>query len=161
MVFLSAECWTDHRLVCATLRLQSVFKKQTPCRQRRYNVAPLNNIEFAKEFGDHVAQLLEVVWDRQADGETQWSVLRDCMVKTCDDFLERGRRKQPNWFTAAESFLRPMIAKCNVLFSHWLLSGRGVDRQKYLSQGRSVASAVGSSKNKWLQEKAKSIQDAL
>ena len=54
-----------------------------------------------------------------------------------------------------------MIAKRNVLFSRWLLSGRGVDRRKYLSQRRSVASAVGSSKNKWLQEKAKSIQDAL
>ena len=54
-----------------------------------------------------------------------------------------------------------MIAKRNVLFSCWLLSGRGVDRRKHLSQRCSVASAVGSSKNKWLQEKAKSIQDAL
>ena len=87
--------------------------------------------------------------------------VKDCMVKTCDDFLERGHRKQPDWFTDAERFLRPMIAKRNVLFSRWLLSGHGVDRQKYLSQRRSVASAVGSSKNKWLQEKAKSIQDAL
>ena len=121
----------------------------------------MNSREFAKEFADHVAQLLEVVWDQEADGEAQWSVLRDCTVKICNDFLERGRRKQPNWFTAAESFLHPMIAKRNVLFSHWLLSGRGVDRQKYLSQRRSVASAVGSSKNKWLQEKTKSIQDAL
>ena len=87
--------------------------------------------------------------------------VKGCMVKICDDFLERGRRIQPDWFTAAESFLRPMIAKRNVLFFRWLLSGRGVDRQKYLSQRRSVASAVGSSKNKWLQEKATSIQDAL
>ena len=53
----------------------------------------------------------------------------------------------PIGFTAAESFLRPMIAKCNVLFSRWLLSGCGVDRRKYLSQRHSVASAVGSSKN--------------
>ena len=53
------------------------------------------------------------------------------------------------------------ISKRNELFSCWLQSGRNVDRQRYLSQRRSVASAVRSSKNKWLQEKAQSIQDAL
>ena len=57
--------------------------------------------------------------------------------------------------------LRPLISRRNALFSHWLRSGRAVDRQRYLSQRRCVASAVRSSKNKWLQEKAQSIQVAL
>ena len=54
-----------------------------------------------------------------------------------------------------------MISKRNELFSHWLLSGSKADRQRHLSQKHCVASAMRSSKNKWLQEKAQSIQDAL
>ena len=56
-----------------------------------------------------------------------------------------------------QSFLQPLISKRNALFSRWLWSGRAADRQRYLSQKRCVASAVRSSKNKWLQE----IQVAL
>ena len=41
------------------------------------------------------------------------------------------------------------------------LDVHAVDRQRYLSQKRCVAIVVRSSKNKWLQEKAQSIQNAL
>jgi len=54
-----------------------------------------------------------------------------------------------------------LISKRNELFSRWLLSGSDVIRQRYLSQRSCVPSAVRSSKNKRLQEKAQSIQDAL
>ena len=69
MVFRSAECWMDHRLVCATLRLHPVFRKQISCRQKRFNVGPLHNGEFGQKFVSHVIQLLEDVWDGEADGQ--------------------------------------------------------------------------------------------
>ena len=101
----------------------------------------------------HVIQLLEDVWDGEADGQTQWFVIRDCMLQTWSEMLGRDGRKQPDWFAAAQSSLRPLISKRNAMFSRWLRSGRAVDRQRYLSQKRCVASAVRSSKNKWLQER--------
>ena len=42
-VFCSAECWTDHKLVCATLGLHPVSRKRTIYRQKRFNVGPLYN----------------------------------------------------------------------------------------------------------------------
>ena len=72
MVFRSAECWTDHRLVCATLRLAPVFRKRPSCEQKRFNVGPLRTKE---GFVCDVAQLLGDVWDEQADGQVQWSGL--------------------------------------------------------------------------------------
>ena len=69
--------------------------------------------------------------------------------------------KQPDWFAAAKSSRQPLISKCNALFSCWLQCGCAVDRQRYSSQKHCIASTVRSSKNKWLQEKAQSIQDAL
>ena len=94
-----------------------------------------------------MSQLLGDVRDEQADGQAQWSAIRDSMMQTCNEKLRRGK-KQPDWFVAAESSLRPLISKRNELFSRWLLSGSAVVRQRYLSQRSRVAGAVRSSKNK-------------
>ena len=69
--------------------------------------------------------------------------------------------KQSDWLAAAQSSRQPLISKCNALFSCWLQCGCAVDRQRYSSQKHCVTNAVRCSKNKWLQEKAQSIQDAL
>ena len=83
------------------------------------------------------------------------------MLQACNELFRTVGRKQPDWLTAAKSSLQPLIMKRRTLFSHWLQSGSFADRQKYLSQRRSVAKVVSSSKNKWLQEKAQSIQNVL
>jgi len=85
-VFHSAECWTDYKLVC---RLRSVLKKRLSCKQKRFNVDPLKNREFVKKFVHHVTQLLKEMWDQKADGHTQWSVIRDSMVQTCNEFRRK------------------------------------------------------------------------
>ena len=128
-------------------------------KKKRFNVGPLHD-ECVQKFVSHVTRHLETVWDKKADGQTQWSVIRDCMSQTCNVMLGRDGRKQP-WFAAAQSSLQPLISKCNALFSCWLQFGCAVDRQRYLSQRCCLASAVRSSKNQLLQEKAQSIQDAM
>ena len=82
MVFRSAECWTDHRLVCATLRFLPAFRRQISCRRGQFNVGPLHDGEFVQNFVSRVTQLLGDVWDGEADGQTQWSVIRDRMLQT-------------------------------------------------------------------------------
>ena len=121
----------------------------------------MHNTEFVQKFVGHVTKLLEGVWDEQVDGQTQWTVIRDCMLQACNEMLGRVGRKQPDWFAAAQNSLQPLILKRITLFSRQLQSGSFADRQRYLSQKRSVARAVRSSKNQWLREKAQSIQDAL
>ena len=104
-VFCSAECWTDHKLVCATLGLHPVFRKRTICRQKRFNVGPLHNTQFVQRFVGQVTKLLEGVWVEDVDSQTQWSMIRDCMLQACNEMLGRVGRKQPDWFTAAQSSL--------------------------------------------------------
>ena len=48
MVFCSTECWTDHRLVWATLRPHPLFRRRTSCRNKRFNVGPLHNEEYVQ-----------------------------------------------------------------------------------------------------------------
>ena len=43
-------------------------------------------------FRNYVAQLLGDVWDEAADGQAQWSVIRDSMLQTCNEMLRRGGR---------------------------------------------------------------------
>ena len=72
-----------------------------------------------------------------------------------------SRRHQSDWFTEAEDVLRPLIDKCNKLFSLWLRSQNHQDKQKFLTQRRQVAHKVRECKNRWYQEKANSIQVSL
>ena len=74
-----------------------------------------------------MTNLLDGVWDDDADGQTQWSIIRDCMLQACNELLGRVGRKQPDWLTAAQSSPQPLIMRCNMLFSHWLHSGSFAD----------------------------------
>ena len=41
------------------------------------------------------ADKMKSVWDKAVDGQTQWSVIRDCMLQTCNEMLGIVGRKQP------------------------------------------------------------------
>ena len=59
-VFHSAQCCTDHKLFCATLRYSPVVKQRSflSKARRRFNVAPLADNSFVSRFTDHVMHLV-------------------------------------------------------------------------------------------------------
>ena len=68
-MFRSAQCWTDHLLLCATMSFIPVTHKKSSCRHRRFNVFPSKNTTFASQFVDHVVlHLVKSRWDDDADG---------------------------------------------------------------------------------------------
>ena len=160
-MFRSAQCWTDHLLLCATMSFIPITHKKSSCRHCRFNVFPLRNTTFASQFVDHVVNLVKSRWDDDADGLTKWSVVRDGLLDASTAMLGLSKRYQPDWFVEAEDVLRLLIDKRNNLISLWLRSYNHRDRQKYLIQRRLVARKVWECKNRWYQEKARYIQAAL
>ena len=67
----------------------------------------------------------------------------------------------PTHKAAAEKFYDDLQAVICLVLSLWLRSYNHCDRQKYLTQRRLVACKVWECKNRWYQEKARSIQAAL
>ena len=121
----------------------------------------MKNTTFASQFVDRVVHLVKSRWDDDADGLTKWNVVRDGLLDASTTMLGLSKRYQPDWFVEAENVLRPLIDRRNNLFSLWLRSSNHRDRQKYLTQRRLVVRKVWECKNRWYQEKARSIQAAL
>ena len=114
-VFCSAQCWMDHKLLCATLKYAPVVKRKSFLSKgrRRFNIAPLGDSSFASRFTDRVVYLVNSRWCAAVDGLAQWTIIKESLMEAGGEMLGWSSRKHPDWFIAAESILRPLIDKHN------------------------------------------------
>ena len=153
---------TINYVLYATLKYAPVLgRKSFSSGRRKFNVTLFADGSFVSRFTDHVVQLVESRWCNAIDGLVQRTVIKECLLQVSGELLGWSSRRQPNWFIAAASTLRPLFDKRNRLFSLWLRFGRHDDQQRYLTQRWCVAIAVRTCKNQWFQDMASSVQIAL
>jgi len=140
--------------LCATLSFLPVSQRKSSCRRCRFNILPLRNAGFLSQFADRVVYLVKSGWNEDTDGLTKWKNIKDGLLEASNSMLGLSRRHQPDWFSKSEEILRPLIDRHNKFFSVWLQSHNHRDRQKFLTL---AARKVWECKNKWYQEKDKSI----
>ena len=87
----SAECWTDHRLVRAKLRVRIKRKARfnKPKAPAKLNVSKLHDPDTRTKFSDSL-KCLENVSD--------WETFRDTMYKVGKDTLGTVTKKHKDWF---------------------------------------------------------------
>jgi hypothetical protein len=137
-VLRSADCWTDHKLLRAKLKVRCLVKSPQAFTRKRYDVCRLRDKEVCKNFNDKVCSLVEQNWVSELDGAGKWEVIRDSMAGAAEDVLGWETRRQPDWFKESSSALKGMIEERNELFGRWLRSRRNGDRQRYVAQRRKV-----------------------
>ena len=157
-VMRSADCWTDHKLLRAQLKVRCPARKSRAVTRKRYAVGALRDGEVCKNFNEKVCRLVEENWDSRLNGTGKWEVIRDSIAGAAEDVLGWETRRQPDWFKESSSVLKGLIEKRNDLFGRWFRSGRNSDRQRYVAQRRKAAAAVKKAKNAWFQEKAREIE---
>ena len=158
-VLRAADCWTDHKLLRAQLRVGCrVVKKASAITRRRCAVGALQDEMMRKAFVEKVCGTVESCWDDGLSGAGMWEVIRDGMVSAAEGW---ETRRQPHWFNESTPVLKELIDRRNLLFGRWLRSGRNSDRQKYVDQRRVVAKAVRKAKSKWLEEQAREVEFAM
>ena len=155
-VLQSAECWTYHKLLRAQLRLQTSSTKvvRVPSR-KRFAVSALHSETTRVRYNEAIRE--EIGDWSEATGLQKWEAIRDVLVNAAETTLGHEKRNQPDWFKENETILRKHIDKCNLLFSKWLRTQHHSGRQRYVAQGRLVASEVKRVKYEWFQEKAREI----
>ena len=62
-VMRSADCWTDHKLLRAQLKVRRFTKKSRTVTRKRYAVGAFRNGEVCKNFNEKVCRLVEENWD--------------------------------------------------------------------------------------------------
>ena len=89
-----ADCWTDHKLLRAQLRVGCrVVKKASAVTRRRFAVGALQDEMMRKAFVEKVCGTVESCWDDGLSGAGMWEVIRDGMVSAAESVLGWETRK--------------------------------------------------------------------
>ena len=160
-VLRSADCWTDHKLLGAKLKIGVAKKRVKAMTRKSFAVNSLQDAKVRDKFMEKVYDLAGNSWDTSANETEMWEVIRNSMVDAAETTLGQETRKQPDWFKEKGTQLKELIDRRNVLSQIWLRSGRSCDRQRYVIQKREVTKAVKKAKNDWLQEKASEVEVAM
>ena len=160
-VLRSADCWTNHKLLGAQLKIAIARERVKAVMRKRFAVNTLWDAKVHGRFVEQVCDLLEGSWDEMASGVEMWEVVRDSMVGATETMLGWETGKQPDWFKEKGTLLIELIARMKMLFQRWLRSGQNCDRQRYGLQSREVTKAVKKAKNDWWKEKANEVDMAM
>ena len=144
-VLRSADCWTDHKLLRARLRLKTPTKPAKSKTRRRYDVAALRDENVREEYNKCVRESIVREWKTEENGIRKWEIMRDGMMTAAERVLGWESRRQPDWFQENVTTLKQLITKRNQLFSQWLKTHHHSDRQRYVAQRRAVAKMKGTS----------------
>ena len=102
-VMHSAECWTDHKLLRAQLRLQALTKMSRKPSRKRFAVSVLRSESTQARYNEAVREEVGAGWINEAGRLQKWETFRDGLVMAVKKALGYGKRKQPDWFKDNET----------------------------------------------------------
>ena len=160
-VLRHAECWTDHKLLRAKIRLSISPKLRRGEVRKKFAVSRLKDKDVRERYSKAVLDGVSAVWCSEDGGEGKWQKMRKSLTSAAENVLGWEKHHHPNWFRDSITVLEPMIQKRNMLFAKWLSSHSSKDRQRYVTQRRMVAKEVKRAKNAWFQRKADEIERSM
>lgn len=173
-VVCTADCGSDHRLVRLTFKLPHTrfdHQRSSP-KQLRFAVnrfKPSDDmsdnerksvLECVKAFQSSVASSLVSASfnDTPPSVEDRWGVFRDSMVRAGSEHLGFTRPSQPDWFTAKQDELAPLIQKRRLMYNRWIASQTAGDYSEFKIARSKARFAVRRAKNDWLVETAQRVE---
>ena len=145
----SAECWTDHRLVRAKLRVR-VRRKQRMSNvkvPRKLNANRLRDPSVQKEFADALTCL---------DGVNDWETLRDTLYRIGKDVLGFVEKKHQDWFDENDTEISQLFSEKRFAESQLLVEGLSVELKR---QRTSIVKSLKSKIQKRLRQMENSWWD--
>ena len=156
--FHGAECWTDHALVRAKVKLHIKPKARSNNIRlpKRLNISKLND--------PTVKQELVAKFDLLNDIES-WESFRDDMYNSAADVLGLSEKKHQDWFDENNEQIKHLLSlKKNIhsltLQSHLSQSQKLEAMESYKTVKKKVQSELRSMENKWWDDLASQIEAA-
>ena len=151
-VMRGANCWTDHKLVRAKLKVvvpRYAGRKKKNCLP--FAVHELSTRSKRDEYGEMLKQqLLDMPHNASDTSEHNWDVLKSCIVSAAEEAVGRGKRKQPDWFEENMEMLSPLIKAKNDAHLTLLHSSTSANRKEFRRHQRVVKAAVDKAKEDWI-----------
>ena len=170
-VVCTADCGSDHRMVCLTLVLpHAYFSRQKSAPKRpRFDVSQLkpSPLMSAKE-KEHALQLVKAfqasiscslkATDCQDTIEDTWKSLSNSLLDAGREHLGYAHKRQPDWFDENRTVFLPLIKERRLLHQRWVESGQAEDYTKFKIARTEARAAVRRAKNHWLADVAKQAE---
>ncbi len=181
-VIPSAECGSDHNLLCMRFRLQVQrhHRRHSPrgaVRHQPYNVALLQQRDKCdhvdkdnsdaeqserNKFRSHLQCELQQDWSDAAGADAKWTVFRDALKSTADSVIGHCKKRQPDWYAESNITLDPILLKRNQSYREWLDHGKQDDEyyQSFRRCRREARSAIRQAKTTWFIDKANAAEQS-
>ena len=176
-VICSADCGSDHRMVCLSLELPHAtrFQRTSSSRMRpRFNISLLKPtpgmskeeraavMERVKSFQESVTSSLTSLStdsaQEQPSVEERWSTLRDSLVNAGCEHLGYVQRHQPDWFLSNQEVLEPLLQERRLCYYRWVGSQLQYDYTRFKIAPSRARAAVRRAKNEWLTDVAEQAE---
>ena len=141
-VLRPVDCWTDHKLLRAQMKLQCITRRKSTNTRKKFGISALPSRVISGKFSREVCKLVKDKWVDDLNGSDMWSVIRDSMKEAAQEVLGWERRKQPDWLQQNSKNLEELIVKRNRYFKIWLNSGKSTDQREYVALRKEVATAI-------------------
>ena len=164
-VLRSAECWSDHMLVRARWRIQGrPFRGVKSAKPKPFAV---HEIRTKPDVRDQYQSKLKTTStlppsvDGSPDPEQDWATICKAMQDAAEETMDRGRRRQQDWFLAAIDTVQPLIDQKNAAQVVFTQSPTEKQGKEYRASQRCVSEAVRLAKEKWVCDLATKAEDAV
>lgn len=164
-VICTADCGSDHRLVCLTWRLDRLrfLRHSNAPKRQRFNVCCLKRSpgssatqqqavcnrqqSFSAAVSNHLSSQQ---FGRQVGVEDQWQAIRTSLIRAGEQHLGFASRSQPDWFLDNQSVIAPLLQTRRLLYNKWVKSGLASDHALFKTARSKARAEIRRSKDRWL-----------
>ena len=157
-----ANCWTDHYMVRAKLRMTFSLPANVKKHPLPFAVHRLARLELRESYVQSLAEKL-TDWSPASEdtAEECWNQLHSSITCSAEEIIGRGVHSSPEWFEENVDVLEPLIQEKNQARSRYLQVGTRSRKHTFRRLQRLVQKAVSNAKREWILKVATAGEEAV
>ena len=156
-----AECWTDHRLVRASLQLHIAphHPKRAKTIRAAFNISRLQQPSYLKAFQSHLDNKLSAKGPLTGSPTEKWNQFRDAVAETAKSVLGPKQRNHQDWFDENNSAIEDLLIKKNKAFLEWQNDPASAPKKnRFKSLQATTQREIRKMQDQWWERKAEEVQ---
>ena len=155
-----AECWTDHRLVRATLnlRIAPLQQKRPKISRSAYNISKLRHIGHREQFQSVLDEKLSCNAPATNSGE-KWSQFKEAVIDTAKSVLGPKQRSHQDWFDENDSDITNILHEKQAAYIDWQNDpNSSAKKMRFKHLQANTQRKLREMQDKWWEAKADELQ---
>lgn len=156
-----AECWTDHRLVRATLQLRIAphHQKRPKTGRTAFNISRLQQPSYLQSFQSRLDDQLSANGPLTGTPTEKWNQFKEVVTETAKTVLGPKFRKNQDWFDENNSAIEELLNKKNKAFMEWQNDPKSAPKKdRFKSLQASAQREIRMMQDDWWNRKAEEVQ---